>query len=75
MVREELRKDLALVRGVMYLDIIALVIVAALAEEAVVNDFVDVELVEERVAVLGNGSVGGSSKIEDDVDSPWKQRQ
>lgn len=35
------------------LDVVALVVVATLAEESVVHDLVNIELVEERVAVLG----------------------
>ena len=34
--------------------VVALVVIAALAEQAVVHDVVDVELVEQRVAVLGH---------------------
>ena len=33
-------------------DIVALVVVAAFAEEAVVHDVVDIQLVEERVTIL-----------------------
>lgn len=36
-----------------YLDIVSLVVVTTFAEEPVVNDTVDVELIEERIAVLG----------------------
>lgn len=36
-----------------YLDVVALVVVAALAEQPVVNDIVDVKLIEQRVSVLG----------------------
>lgn len=36
-----------------HLDIVALVVVAALAEQAVLDDSVDVELVEDGVGVLG----------------------
>lgn len=35
-----------------YLDIIALVVVTAFTEESVVHNAVDIELIEERVAVL-----------------------
>lgn len=34
------------------LDIVALVVIAALSEESVVDDFVDVELVQQRVSIL-----------------------
>lgn len=34
------------------LDVVALVVVAAFAEKPVVDDIVDVELIEERIAVL-----------------------
>ena len=37
------------------LDIIALVVVAGLPEEPVVNHFVDIELIQERVAILESG--------------------
>lgn len=36
-------------------DIVALVVVAAFAEQPVVDDVVDVELIENRVAVFGDG--------------------
>ena len=38
-----------------YLDVVALVVVAAFAEQAMVDHAVDVELVEQRVAVFGDG--------------------
>jgi len=38
-----------------HLHIVALVVVAALAEQTVLNDSVDVELVEDGVGVLGEG--------------------
>lgn len=34
------------------LDIVALVVVTALAEKSVVNDIVDVKLVQKRIAIL-----------------------
>ena len=36
------------------LDVVALVVVAALAEQSVVDNVVDVQLVKQRVAILGN---------------------
>ena len=37
------------------LDVVALVVVAAFSEQAVVHDLVDVQLVQQRIAVLRNG--------------------
>lgn len=38
-----------------HLDVVALVVVAALAEQAVLDDSVDVELVKDGIGVLGEG--------------------
>lgn len=35
-----------------YLDVVSLVVVATFTEESVVNNTVDVELVEQRIAIL-----------------------
>lgn len=43
------------------LDVVSLMVIAALPEKPVVDDFVDVQLVEKRIAVLNFMSMPGSS--------------
>jgi hypothetical protein len=42
-------------KGIAHLDIVSLVVVAALAEESVLDYAVDIKLVEDWVRVLGEG--------------------
>ncbi len=61
------------------LDVVSLVVVAAFSEKAVVDDLVDVQLVQERIAVLEGavsgdpGPVGG--KDGEILSVPWKPKQ
>lgn len=43
------------------LDVVSLMVIATLPEKPVVDDFVDVQLVEKRIAVLNFMSMPGSS--------------
>lgn len=52
------------------LDIVALVVVAALSEQTVVHDLVDVKLVKQGIAVLGTVSAMSKTKGSMSIDLP-----
>lgn len=45
------------------LDVVSLVVVAAFAEKSVVDDLVDVQLVQERIAILKRAVSGGPGPV------------
>lgn len=47
-----------------YLDVVPLVVVAAFSEEAVVHDVMDIELIEEGVAVLIHQFLSAEGHVE-----------
>ena len=59
------------------LDVVSLVIVAALSEKPVVHDVVDIKLIKERIAILihwlalGFGDFGAEQQHQ----VPWRQMQ
>jgi len=54
-----------------YLDVIALMVVTAFSEEAMVDDVMNVELIEQRITVLeASGCVYVCQNL---FDSPWKR--
>lgn len=53
-----------------YLNIVALMVVTTFAEQPVVNNVVDIELIKQRVAILNCGSVKAiNPKNRDSI--PW----
>lgn len=55
--------------------IVALVVVAALTEKAVMDDLVDVQLVEKRIAILGRLSAAFIFTVIGHFNVPWTQRR